>query len=389
MSTPIKQYEFLKYFTCLGKDCADTCCYGWGMQVDSKQQALYKEKAPELLDAIDTKELMMKRDPDTDYCVKFSGGLCGIQNKYGTDFLGDACHFYPRATRRISDEMIMTAALSCPEIARLSLLTDIPFELEDATLDRELNTVINIVPADMTAEQTKRVMMQFQQLAADPNLSAEQVMVRLLTVARSLGNIDRASWADATDYLIPGAEGRMAASDPNIADPYCLLYALALLVVSASKVKRPRLDQTIATMEKAIDCTILWETREITVGEEGYGHYLAQKKRWSLQAEEALAPLLRRWVQAQLAISAFPFGGFAVNLWERMIVFSVRFATVKLALMCHVKEDGTPPDEETIIRVIQSLSRFLDHLSDAELSLLIYKDRGWTSEGRLRALIEG
>src|SRR5579871_6894344 len=94
---------FLARFSCLGADCEDTCCKGWGMQLDNATYERYRARSPELLEAVSGEEgqRIMRRDPKTDFCVKFDGGLCGIQKQHGENFLGDACYFYPRVTRRL------------------------------------------------------------------------------------------------------------------------------------------------------------------------------------------------------------------------------------------------------------------------------------------------
>src|SRR6185369_3566751 len=101
MTKPIIIPEFLKQFRCVGAECVDTCCKGWNMQLGDKTRVMYEEKAPELLSAVagEPGQYVMRRDPKTDYCVKFTGGLCGIQQQYGEAFLGEACYFYPRMTR--------------------------------------------------------------------------------------------------------------------------------------------------------------------------------------------------------------------------------------------------------------------------------------------------
>ena len=76
----IKTYAFVEKFQCLGDKCEDTCCKGWGMQLDPVRKKLYEKEAPELMDAVTSgeAELIMKRDPETDYCVKFDDGWCSI-----------------------------------------------------------------------------------------------------------------------------------------------------------------------------------------------------------------------------------------------------------------------------------------------------------------------
>jgi len=41
-----------------------------------------------------------------------------------------------------------------------------------------------------------------------------------------------------------------------------------------------------------------------------------------------------------------------------------------------------------VVRIIQSLSRLLDHLGDPAFSLKIYAETGWIKEARMRGLLE-
>ena len=65
----------------------------------------------------------------------------------------------------------------------------------------------------------------------------------------------------------------------------------------------------------------------------------------------------------------------------------VRFAVLKLAMMSHMVEKKHPPSNDIVVRIIQSLSRFLGHLASPELSMNYYKNIGWDNEARLRSLI--
>jgi len=55
--------------------------------------------------------------------------------------------------------------------------------------------------------------------------------------------------------------------------------------------------------------------------------------------------------------------------------------------MCSCFEKTSLLTEEELVRVIQGLSRFLDHLADPTLSIKIYQEVGWLREARLRSLI--
>ncbi|MBY0406929.1 MAG: flagellin lysine-N-methylase, partial [Rickettsiales bacterium] len=144
MSFPILRHASLDAFQCLGGECEDTCCKTWSMQVDEDTVNRYRNEAPELLAAVEPAEetpWIMRKDPDTGYCIKLDGGLCGIHKQYGDRFLGDACHFYPRITRTLGSATLMTATLSCPEITRLALF-GAPHAYAPAETDRRLGDLL-------------------------------------------------------------------------------------------------------------------------------------------------------------------------------------------------------------------------------------------------------
>lgn len=387
----LKRSAFLSGFQCLGDACPDTCCKGWGMQIDPDTRAKYRREAPELLEAVTTGEAewIMRRDPATDYCVKFDAGWCGIHRERGSAFLGDACHFFPRITRGLGETQIMTAALSCPEIARLALDEDAGFGYADAATDRLPYSLTDYLPEALDAAQALAVHTAVLEMAGDNAVSPERSMARIGSLARSLDMLDAASWPMAIGFYIRQVDGRLPAPEESAADPFNVLHALVGLLSAAKPSARPRLDQTIAAMEEALQVSVHRETRELTVGDASLRAYLALRGAWRDRWAIPLAPVLHRWIRAQLAAALFPFAGFGESISERAAILCVRFATVRLALMaCCREHNGIPPQEE-IIRCVQSISRFLDHLADPALSLALYRETGWLLEARARGLLEG
>lgn len=386
---PLQRSAFLSSFECLGDACPDTCCKGWGMQLDPATREKYIREAPELMEAVTTGEAewIMKRDPVTDYCVKFTDGLCAIHKDKGTAFLGDACHFFPRITRSLGEVHLMTAALSCPEVTRLALFSQGAFALQPAQADRLPWSLMDYLPEGLSETEAVNVHTAFVHAAGDETVSPERSMARLGSVVRSLQMQDSKSWPMAVEFYLKHVDGRLPVPEENIADPFNLLHALVGLLKAAKPSARPRLEETIRSMEEALYVSIHRETLTLTTSDASPRAYLALRGAWREQWAAHFAPILRRWIQAQLAASLFPFSGLGDSLTERITIICVRFATLRLALMscCHAHQ-GIPSDEETI-RVIQSLSRFLDHLADPALSLSMYKETGWTLEARARGLL--
>lgn len=388
-TTSLQSSAYLSGFRCLGDACEDTCCKGWGMQLSQETVDLYAKEAPELLDAVTSGEAehVMRRDPETDYCVKFDAGWCGIHARYGTDFLGDACHFFPRVTRALGENSIMTASLSCPEVVRLALLASGGFDWCPSDAERLPHSLKNYAPDALDAEKSAQVHRAFLDAATDETASPERIVSRLRSVSASLQAVDTASWAMATPFYLTHADSRLLPAEPHIADPFNLLNALQGLVGASRKTKRPRLDWTIRDMEQALKVTLDWERLTILTGDDSLNAWWQMNDRWSREWAVHFAPLLRRWIAAQLAVALFPFGGFGATLSDRATILGVRFATLKLALMSACQMKGGLIADDEMVRVVQSLARFLDHLADPELSMQIYTETGWVREPRLRALI--
>jgi lysine-N-methylase len=389
MTIPLKQYGFIKRFTCLGDACEDTCCKGWGMQVDAATVEKYRAEAPELLEAVTSGEAehIMQRDPATDYCVKFEGGWCGIHKAHGSAFLGDACHFFPRITRALGDTPVMSAALSCPEVVRQIVHNEDAFTVYDETIDRVPHSMKNYLPDGIAPEDALQVHQAYLSAARDNSVSPERAFMRIASVARSMQALPVASWKDAAAFYFKNADSRLVfAPEPKPEDPFNLLHALCGLIAAAKKTQRPRLMQTIETMETALHASLDWERVGIMLQPDSAGASERLQAHYKEDAHTVIRPFLRSWLAAQIAMALFPYSGFGATLHDRITTLGVRFAVTKLALLCHHARTKSVIESDAV-RILQSLSRFLDHLADPELLLAICKETGWEREARLRALV--
>ena len=295
-SYKITRINLLKNFQCLGDKCEDTCCRGWGMQVDKKTKELYEKETPELLEAITTGEadIIMKRDTSTDTCVKLEGGFCSIHSKYGTKFLGDACHFYPRITRKFGDINIMSAATSCPEIVRLALFSENPFEFDETEIDRLPSEVKEYAHPELNEEQILKTIRSFSDAAKDVEASPERIMCRIISVAGSLSRMEVKSWPDAAAFFLKSADGRLLPPEDNENDPYLLVQTLAALIYASKKTSRPRLEETIKTIEEALNIKIDWSNLNITItNNKNSVPYSTLLENWKNYSAETINPFLK------------------------------------------------------------------------------------------------
>ena len=365
-------------FTCLAEECEDTCCQHWSMQLDSVTFAKYQDEKPELLAAVEIDSNgghIMRKDSQTGCCVKFADGKCGIQLEYGEEFLGDACALYPRITRKIGDIIIQTATMSCPEIARLALYGENPFAFATTEIKRIPHDTKNVLPDEITPQDALAIHAAFIAATEGENASAEHIFARINSASNSLQNIAKKDWLGATPVYLRLADGRLPAPETNINDQFNLLHALCGLVVASQKSTPPRLAQTISDIETALHTKLDWENVLIHTSDDSLQAYN------NLQKTQKLDNLiLKKWLAAQLSAAFFPFAGLGETLSEKMTIIGVRFAILRLAIM-------SKPDKQDMVRIVQSLSRFLDHLGNPAFFLQICEETGWNKEARMRGLL--
>ena len=383
----LTQTLLVSKFQCLGEACEDTCCQNWSMQMDAATLAKYAHEAPELLDAVDTEadgSRVMKRNATTRHCVKLDAGVCSIHKQKGDGFLGDACHFYPRVTRTLDAQTLMTATSSCPEIMRLALSLPAPFALVETQVERLPHTLKNYLPDSMNDIVAANVHAAFLACAMNESITPEQALARISSVARSMELLDKATLDSAVSTYLRLADGRIPKAEIHPADAFNLLHALCGLIVASHKPISPRLQKVISDMEQSLAVSLDWQNILIHLSEQSPAALTKVMECWGAPPAH-YTHALRRFLALQLSLHYFPFAGLGDNPAERITFIGVRFATIKLALACAHAQQGELANED-IVRIIQSISRFLDHLGDGAFSLSIYNETGWTKEARLLAL---
>ncbi len=359
------------------------------MQLSALTFEQYKKEAPELLDAVTSgeAELIMRRDTATDFCVKYEGGWCGIHKAYGERMLGDACHFFPRATRAVGEGYLMTASMACPEIARLVLVEDAPASMVEAETGRLPDGITQYATEELDGEACLLVHQAFLAHVRHEGIAVERAMAHIMSVARSMAMLPKAQWPAAVAFYLRSADGRLPTPEPDARDPFHVLNALQGLIAAAPKTQRPRLMETVEAMARVLMVELDWEQLTLSIGEQGATSYIRMHAYWRDHCAEYYTPVLRRWLEAELSLGFFPFAGLGGSAEQRAVIVAVRLATVRLALMATCFEKQALLAEDELVRVVQSLARFLDHLADPSFSLRIYDEVGWTREARLRALL--
>ena len=135
VSDELLQPEYAKTFRCIGAECEQNCCCaGWGIYVDKATYKKYRA-APSLRQAAKKfirinpaasdhfQFALVKIQPDKRCPFLNTTNLCEIQRQHGDEFLSKTCRRYPRALTRLEGKIQRALFLSCPEAARLVLLS--------------------------------------------------------------------------------------------------------------------------------------------------------------------------------------------------------------------------------------------------------------------------
>jgi lysine-N-methylase len=126
---------YAENFRCIGSECEDTCCQGWGVPIDQASYQKYQQlPASQLRTLIDANILAMPdgAKPNSFAKIRMDGAgqcpmltaerLCCIQLELGEDYLSHICATSPRIFHVIGGIRETALTLSCPEAARLVLL---------------------------------------------------------------------------------------------------------------------------------------------------------------------------------------------------------------------------------------------------------------------------
>ena len=130
---------YMEKFRCIGSACQTHCCQGWNIHLDSENfKKLKKALAQNTEDfQLFNKHIKRNRSKDQDQqkfaqillgengvCPFFgTDGLCEIHRRFGENFLSKTCFTYPRKVNQVQGRYEISGSLSCPEIARLCLLS--------------------------------------------------------------------------------------------------------------------------------------------------------------------------------------------------------------------------------------------------------------------------
>ena len=156
--------EYLSKFACIGSACEQTCCDGWGVNIDRETFIKYRACEDAWLKPLFREKVIRSETADCDenYSVMIlsrnacpfldESKLCEIQKRLGEDYLSRTCAIYPRNMNRVDDTLEISLNISCPEAARSVLLNAGKMKFVQSRFDGTEKIRFGDVPALSTTD---------------------------------------------------------------------------------------------------------------------------------------------------------------------------------------------------------------------------------------------
>lgn len=143
----VLQPQYFEHFRCIGADCEDTCCEGWGVVVDRETYEKYQDPRAGQIEGqalSSLVEINPVSGSSNDHakmrlagtrCCALREGLCSIQQTLGESYIPDMCSSFPRVLNVAGDVVERSLHLSCPEAARLALTDPGAMTFQERTVE--------------------------------------------------------------------------------------------------------------------------------------------------------------------------------------------------------------------------------------------------------------
>lgn len=147
----VKVPSYFNEFKCIGSDCPDTCCAGWGIVVDDDSYNKYRKVDGEFGKRLND-SMIIDEDGDRVFTLKGDKNcsflnenkLCDIYSEIGEESLCYTCKQYPRYLEGFGQLNEMGISLSCPEAARIIIERDEKVTYEITENDEEIDSYNDI-----------------------------------------------------------------------------------------------------------------------------------------------------------------------------------------------------------------------------------------------------
>lgn len=375
----ILQPDYAARFRCLGAECEDTCCAGWNVSIEDSAIEKFNALPESPLRSLFETSFLVKSDsvrPRTLIRMLPSGHcpfhsdehLCRIQLEHGPSLLPRICAEYPRTVHSVDGVQNTVLSPSCPEAARLVLLSPSLFPApgspgQQLTWDETANTGNSLRPYFWQIRAFTIGLLLNRKYSLWQRLFLLGIFCRRLE-AISRGEIDRTFVQVLDDFSQAVAGGGLSAAMSSI-EPDVALQLEMVLTLIARQVNRIRID---ARLRQVLDLFV-----------EGVGHdgSATLERRIALYVEayrrhydpffRSHPQILENYLINNVLRDSFPYGkklyepGGEPEPGEAFARLAIQFATIKGLL---IGVAGARREEfcaSDVVRTVQTIFRHFEH----------------------------
>ena len=400
----VRQPQCFDGFRCIGADCEDTCCAGWGIPVDQKTYEKYQNlSAHQIADKplSSLVEINPARSSTGDYaklrlegarCPALHEDLCAIQQTLGESYIPDLCSKYPRVLNMIGGAVERSLHLSCPEAARL-VLSDPDAMVFHERLEHRLphrSGSLNWI-ADDPDDCLHQVRSLMIELVQERSLRLWQRVVALGFAIDRLAGVDMArAVAVMEDYL--GSLRRGSFDDIFTAlkaDPVFQLETVLELVVTriGSDYTSPRFLECYKDFMRGL----VW-TPESTM-EELAARYSLSCQSYFLPFAQRHEHLLENYLISYIFRTVFPYRSKLPNqkfvidssresMRHSFVLLAVHYAIIRTMLIGMAAQYKDNLSIQHAVKLVQSYSKAFLHCGSFETAAIEYLEKNVSDPAR-------
>ncbi|MCT4585542.1 MAG: flagellin lysine-N-methylase [Peptostreptococcaceae bacterium] len=368
---------YLDKFKCIGSLCEDTCCIGWDVYVDQNAYKKYKKsKSKKLKNLFDSNIKRNKKVKDFQAYAKIimvddkrcpflnQENLCDIFIECGEDYLCNTCTYYPRAFSKIDNFIEIGLTTSCPEVARIALLNKnkMDFETKDIFVDKNIKIDFELRDYKNYEQELFWDLRNFSiDIVQNRNYEMDERLailgISLAGLSNLMNNKDHNQIEQKLKgykYMIDNMEFKKDFRNMDLRKDMQLKVLKELSELRVNNAYKMKYNKYF---KKSLEILNYGQSDE-----ENLNNYIDAYENYYKKFMEDKSYILENYIVNNMFNTKFPYSiQNKTNLFRNFIALMIKYFIIKFNLISLSKYYKEEFDEEKIVKIIQGISKYVDH----------------------------
>ena len=370
--------DFYDMFSCVAGECEDSCCKTkWDIYVDKNTYRKYDKLAPSNIKLLIDKHIKKNKNAKTEkeyakidlgsnnQCPMLDEqGLCVIHKHLGEDYLNMVCFTYPRIFNYVDDILMKTVSISCPEASRIILRQKHPVEFELTEEEVNPKSLMSIICTKDSSRMLFRSFWDILKAAVsiiqNRKRNIEERLLILGMLIKSLNEENKDNVSEERINIIVEKYLKISDENDNLNIYANIPDKPEVQVIMLKNMLDARSKLGVSSKEFAGFIDILFQT--VWVEENGNVSVRKIKEAEYKYFEPFINDhdyMFENYIVYTLISKIFPFGEGTTCI-DSYCMLVIRYALIKIIISGLAMYKGEI-NEETVIKIIQSFSKCIDH----------------------------